>query len=281
MKTKMMLIPTILITFTLFLNVNIFAQNVLDGIYVKEHNPQRQPIQYAHLREADVMWSKRVWRMVDLREKMNHPLYYPTTPINERKSFIDVLQESIKGDLTAYSDNDDRFTLPLTQTEREKIGGAGFDTVVVVNPDTQEEEKKVTKKEFFTPEVKQYMIKEDWFFDRQRSVLEVRIIGLAPIRFYTKEGSDEVFRGRLYWIYFPELRPIIAQREVFNQVNDAERKTFDDIFWKRKFSSYVVKESNVFDDRNINTYRQGMFALLEAEKVKEDIFRFEHDLWEF
>ena len=280
MKTNK-LIPSIIIALIISLNANVFAQNVLDGVYVKEHNPARKPITYVHLREADMNWSKRIWRIVDLREKMNHPLYFPTTPINERKSFIDVLQESIKGDLTAYSDQDDRFTLPLTQTEKEKLGGAGNDTIVVVNPDTGEEEKKVTKKEFFTPEVKQYMIKEDWFFDRQRSVMEVRIIGIAPIRFYTKEGSDEIFQSRLYWIYYPELRPIIAAREVYNPVNDAERKTYDDIFWKRKFSSYIIKESNVYDDRRIASYRQGMFALLEAEKVKDDIFKWEHDLWEF
>ncbi|MBK7854528.1 MAG: hypothetical protein IPJ79_06095 [Bacteroidetes bacterium] len=35
------------------------AHTVLDGIYVKEHNPTRQVIQFAYLREADVMWSKK------------------------------------------------------------------------------------------------------------------------------------------------------------------------------------------------------------------------------
>ena len=60
---------------------NVSAQtggpNVLDGVYVKEHTIERTPLPYAYLREADVMWSKRIWRIIDLNEKMNLPLKYP------------------------------------------------------------------------------------------------------------------------------------------------------------------------------------------------------------
>ena len=53
------------------------AQNVLDGIYQPEHTLERRVIPYSPLREADVMWLRRVWRRVDLREKINHPFYFP------------------------------------------------------------------------------------------------------------------------------------------------------------------------------------------------------------
>lgn len=281
MRSLIKLIPVVLLMIAFTSSLEVKSQNVLDGFYVKEHVPTREPIPYVFMREADVMWSKRIWRIIDLREKMNHPIYYPTEPINARMSFIDVLQENIKGDLTAYSEEDDRFTTPLTKGEIAMLGGAGKDTVIVINPDTGEEELTVTDKTFYTPEVKQYMVKEDWFFDNQRSVMEVRILGLCPVWFYTKDGGDEIFKSKLYWIYFPELRPIIAKKEVFNPGNDAERRSFDDIFWKRKFSSYIIKESNVWDDRRIGSYKLGIHNLLEADKIKDDIFKIEHDLWEF
>jgi hypothetical protein len=71
------------------------AQTVLDGPYVKEHTPTRKVVPYTHLREADVMWAKRIWRVIDLREKMNHPLYYPVEPINDRKSLFDIIKQAL------------------------------------------------------------------------------------------------------------------------------------------------------------------------------------------
>jgi len=80
------------------------AQTVLDGAYIKEHTKTKRVVPYTHIREADVMWARRVWRTIDLREKMNHPLYYPTEAINDRKSLFDVIKHGllVDGSITAY-----------------------------------------------------------------------------------------------------------------------------------------------------------------------------------
>jgi gliding motility associated protien GldN len=131
-------------------------------------------------------------------------------------------------------------------------------------------------------DIKRWRIKEQWFFDKQRSVMDVRIIGLCPIA----DDRDEngVLTGApnmLCWFYFPEVRGVIRNAQAFNLVkNEAENKTFEDIFMKRMFSSTIIKEGNVYD-RNINEYMIGLDALLAAEEIKTDIFNFEHDLWEY
>ncbi|MGZ4078400.1 MAG: type IX secretion system ring subunit PorN/GldN, partial [Bacteroidia bacterium] len=138
-----------------------------------------------------------------------------------------------------------------------------------------------TKNEITTDKVWQYWVKEDWFFDKQRSVLDVRIIGLCPlIEKKTETGESTGSSSPLFWIYFPEARPVFANQEVYMRHNDAERRTFEDIFWKRMFSSYIRKESNVYD-RGIYDYKSGLDLLLESERVKNDIFMYEHDLWHF
>jgi gliding motility associated protien GldN len=133
----------------------------------------------------------------------------------------------------------------------------------------------------FNPlDVKMIRIKEEWFFDKQRSQMDVRILGICPVRdSYTESGE---YRGKepMFWIYFPEARPLFAKSEVFNRFNDNERRTYDDVFWKRMFDSYIYKEQNVYD-RKIADYATGLDALLEAERIKGDLFKFEHDLWEF
>ena len=266
-----------------FVGINsVSAQNVLDGVYVKEHYPTRKVVPYTHLREADVMWSKRIWRKLDLREKINQPLYFPIDRIKDRRSLTQVIMEAVReGSLTAYSASDDEFTLTLTKAEIDKIG-AKTDTMYVENPDPPYDlQMKIVVNEFDPGTVKEYRIKEDWFFDKQRSVQDVRIIGICPVADNIDPVTGEI-RGStpLFWIYFPEARNIFASAEVFNRSNDAERRTLEDVFWKRMFGSYVYKEQNVYD-RRIADYKQGIHALLEAERVKDDLFVLEHDLWEY
>jgi gliding motility associated protien GldN len=258
------------------------AQQVLDGLYVKEHTPNRKPIPYTHLREADVMWNKRIWRTIDLKEKMNHPLYYPLEPIQGRISLFDVIKKGIsEGTLMVFDDTYDDFRMPLTRNQAiERLESVNLKQVE--DPDNPGvyvdviDTNRVTSKE-----VIQYLIKEDWFFDNQRSVMDVRIIGICPvIRKYDTETGAERGVSKLFWLYFPNCRELFANAETFNRANDAERRTYEDIFWKRMFSSFIYKESNVFD-REINEYAVALDALLEADKIKHDIFNLEMDMWHY
>ena len=270
------------IIFNCIFSFNTKAQNVLDGPYIKEHVPKRKFVPYTPLREADVMWSKRIWRTIDLREKINHPLYFPTAKINDRRSLFDVIKDAVlTGQLTAYGNPvlDDEFKEPMTKTAIEKLF-CRKDTNYVENVDNGQSEPVVVDVCIESQNIKQYWIKEDWFFDKQRSVLDVRIIGIAPLVEKKNEAGEVTGYSPMFWIYFPEARPIFANAEVYNRSSNSERRTLEDIFWKRQFGSYIRKVDNVYD-RNINEYKQGLDALLEAETIKDDIFTFEHDLWHF
>ena len=130
-------------------------------------------------------------------------------------------------------------------------------------------------------EIVRYVLKEDWFFDKQRSMLDVRIIGIAPVvKAVNPETQEVVGLKKLFWLYFPECRKVFNNSFVYNPDNDAQRMSFDDLFRKREFSSFVEKESNVFD-RSVSPNWTGIDALLESERIREEIFTFEHDLWHF
>ncbi|MCB0805267.1 MAG: gliding motility protein GldN [Bacteroidales bacterium] len=254
-----------------------------DGIYDKIHVSEKKPIPYTPVREADVAWKKRIWRTLDLRQKINHPFYYPTTPKKEWKNFMTVIMDAIReGSITAYDPTkDDQFLVPLTYQEIEKKF-TSIDTVPVYDPQNPQHVLRydVITEDFDASSVERINIKEDWFFDRQRSVMDVRILGICPIQNVYDENDNFLGIQEMFWIYFPEARPVLAQAVVFNRHNGAERRTYDEIFWKRMFGSYVYKEENVYD-RTIQDYASGMDALLEAERVKNDLFEFEHSLWEF
>jgi len=272
-------------------NITVNAQEagVLDGIYVKENVPARKPVPYHHLREADMMWTKKIQRILNLREKNNLPLYYPSDkPIGSRYSLTQLIIWAIENDgLMVYSPDDDEFTTPMTYQEvQEKLGGGQVTKQIEVEPDyfidtTYTEDPK-------PQEVERYLMKEEWYFDKQRSKLEVRIIGLCPIRRYVKEveGMEDAIGGektssKVCWVYYPAARSVFANHEVFNTKNDAERRTFEDICFKRRFSSFIYQTSNVYNNRIIQEYQMGLDAQLESERIKDWMFKFEHDLWEY
>ena len=295
---------TLLLVATVLCFVGINAQDVLtseemNSVYKKEKHHNKIVQQYSPLRQADVMWSRKIWREIDLRQKINHPFYYPENDgvaqtIQDRKSLIDVIYSAIQeGSITAYGNPimDDEFREVMSQESIKRIGGAEEKLVESTDWDkvaegfSEEESTKmvVSKKEFDRNQVKKWRLKEEWFFDKQRSVMDVRIIGMAPLKEDKDEVSGQLTGGfsPLFWVYFPEAREVLINAEVFNLVkNNAERRTYDDIFWKRMFGSTIVKESSVMD-RKINEYMVGLDALLEAERIKTEIFNIEHDLWEY
>ncbi len=245
----------------------------------------RKSIPYVYLREADVMWAKRVWQEIDLREKVNHPLYYPAQPVRHRMSLMSALWQAAveEGTLTVYSDED--FKRPYTSAELQAKAG---DTLWVTMPNPNDPDYDTTYpviRNFEASDVLYYWIVEDWFFDNKRSVLEKRIIGIAPMREkYTTDPNtgERILQGKevLFWVYFPHARDMLVTKEVFNRWNDTERMTFDDLFFKRMFSSRMIKADNVYD-RYISEFKLGLDALLEAESLKKQFQEYEMDLWEY
>jgi gliding motility associated protien GldN len=271
----------------LFLETN--AQTALDGAYVPEHNPTRRVVPYPYLRQADVMWKKRIWQRVDLKQKMNYSLYYPTTPIKNRMCLYDVIIKGIKdGQITPYSTknpfnpllSDDEFSTPLSPEDALKEA-ANTETKTIFDENGEPLSTQDTSIAITAEMVKYFELKEDWIFDKQRSERYVRIIGIAPIVEKKFGGGTSVKDVPVFWLYFPECRYLFANADVFNLHNTSQPITFDDLFQKRMFSSYVVKEENVYDRRIEEYYKDPMKAILESERIKEDLFIFEHDLWHY
>lgn len=253
-----------------------------DGIYDKENSVNRRFIPYTHLREGDVNWEKRVWRKLDMREKQNQQLYYPTEAVTSRISLMQlILKYVLSGQIIAFVDEE--FLQPYELSAiRNKIVIQG-DTVDVEEflPDGSSvmvRKPGVVDSMWIYGNFTSLDLKEDWFFDKQKSVLEVRILAMGFNAL--KPGKEDIGEFNMFYTYFPACRPFFAKHEVYNAKNDAERRTFEDIFWKRQFSSVATKETNVYD-RSIDRYSKGIDALLESDRIKNDIFRWEHDLWHF
>ncbi|MDH3652581.1 MAG: gliding motility protein GldN, partial [Saprospiraceae bacterium] len=164
----------------------------LDGIVEKRIMLERIVLPYEPMREADLFWEKRIWRVLDIREKINRPFSYPDAP------FFEILVTAVEnGDVTSYMD--EKFTEPLTM---EELNGMLFsiDTTFVTNPDTYEDEMTIVKNEINYEDIKRFRIKEIWFFDEESSTLKVRILGIAPVKdVYDDNTGEFLFEQPMFW----------------------------------------------------------------------------------
>jgi len=270
-------------------NVSTFCQDIKTEVYEKVNIPKKKPIPYPDVREADVMWAKIIWRMVDLREKQNLSLYYPLENIANRKSLVKCLFDGIKDEgLTAYNVDDDynEFKNTISLDDISLNLGKEKKKTKVYNDSLGYEVEKVIETDIQLDQVKKILIKEKWFFDKQHSSMQIRIIGICPIRFYAKTDdagnpTEDMVNKKTFWIYYPEARALLARHEIYNRFNDSQHISFDDFLMQRRFSSYIFQESNAYNNRPISSYMLGINSLYEAERIKQYLFEFEHDLWEY
>lgn len=234
--------------------------------------PPKRVLPYAPIREADIAWEKRIWRVIDTREKINLPFRYPAQPL------FDILMSAIKtGKIKAYSAENDKFERELSEEEIERELSHA-DTFEIVDPHTYEITFQIVKDEIHSEEIARYRLKEVWFFDTSVSRMRTRILGIAPVREVYQEDGILKYETPLFWIYYPHCRELLAQYPVFNEKNDQAPMSWEDLFEMRRFSSYIYKASNIKGER-IQDYLSGRDILVESDRIKHEIFNLEQDLW--
>ena len=247
---------------------SIFMDDIVQRSTIKD----QRVLPYEVLREADIPWQKRIWQVIDVREKINLQFVYPKNPL-----FKILNDAATQGLIAAFADEDFKKILPPIDVESMMVS---FDTVAVVDPETYETTYKPVRNEISAESIKFFRIKDIWYFDREASRLKVRILGIAPVRERIIAGKAE--EQPMYWLYYPQIREILAKEQAYNDFNDAAPLSWDDVFEMRRFSSYIFKETNVQDLRLKDFFpADGIARLRESDKIKNKLFNFEHDLWEY
>lgn len=250
-----------------------------DGLIPKSeiHSSEAREVPYPHLRQDDMLWSKRHWERIYTLEKLNHPLYYPIKALADRKSLFDVIKDGIlsEGFITDVYD-DDEFKRPLTMSE---VNARIFSYDTIRDKDDRDKILTIDTTTIKANNVVAWDIKSDWYFDKQRGELKNRIIGISPVIADPKNEKNLV---NLFWVWFPGARPVLATNVAYNPNNNTKRLTFDQIFQMRYFSSVITQEDNVYD-RTIDEYLKNrpMEQLLESKRIREDLRNREHDYWQF
>jgi gliding motility associated protien GldN len=262
---------------------NVQAQNPqyeTPGAFPKQAVAERKIVPWPYLREADVMYSRRIERVIDTREKINLPLKWPKNPL------YNIIYTAVTEKATLVAYKNDSLSSLYTPEEVLKLGS--YDKNIQVFPDPDDPYyaiDSIIPVHFKPEEIKKYKLIEEWIFDRNTSEMYVRILAIAPMYRPVAGGTGiDLAEQPMFYIKYNDVRPIFVNEELFNRFNDAGRLTVDDFFEQRLFNSYITKESNEYDlsIKDFDEYKLDPYeALLKGEEIKNKLFEFEHDLWEY
>ncbi len=252
------------------------------------------PLDYGYVDDRDILWSKTVWETVDLDERVNFPLYYPTDTIDigaDRRSLYDVFIKNIKnGKLTdvyvdSYFTEKRKFEDLQATLQKVDTTDLGYEQL---NAGEMISEEFINRRSLTAADIEEYRIKGIWYFDKRQGELKYRMLGIAPVapdvNFIDDESmAPEDALVELFWVWIPSARQILHDAKVFNQRNSAQPISFDMLLNGRRFNAVIYKEDNVHGDRDIRDYiaDNALFQLLEAQRIKEQIRDREQDMWAY
>lgn len=245
-----------------------------DGFYQANSMEDAVPFAYPEVNKKNIRFYKRVWRDIDLKDEKNAILAIPGN------SLIEVVMKAIeKGKLSLYSPDDDSFKGRLSAQE----GMARFADSVLVpifDGEGNQIDSKMALNEFDPARVTKFRVKEDIFFDKQRSRLETRIIGVAPLMNITTsaELAESVGSTPAFWLYFPQLRYSLVQVDVSDPDKGLYDMSMDDFFVQNKFASTIVRESSPGMLQNLKETENGG-QQLDGKKVEEKLDAYKKKLW--
>lgn len=248
------------------------------------------PLEYGYVDDRDVLWSKTIWEIIDLDERINFPYYYPTDTLNlgpDRRSLFDLVKRDLSKGRIKEVYKSSYFQEKLTYDEiQERLisidtTDAGYEQF---NAFGYVDQEYIERRRITAAEIREFRVKGTWYFNKRLGELRYRLLGFCPvapdvaIKAATEEEEELV---ELFWIWYPDARESLNQNSVFNSRNSSQPITFDVMLNARRFNSIIYKEENVYEDREVKDYifEDALRQLLESERIKSVIRDFEQDMW--
>lgn len=292
------------VLFTIGLALMVFIQPLKAQ---ESTNDGYNPNSVYPVHEDDIMFKKRIWRRMDLREKQNQPFFASNNEIT--KHIVNAAKAGIlpiyQGDSMVNRLTKEEFLEKLEDPALQDMdmgggddgwgdagggGGWGDDDGwgddAAADDAAADDDAAATEvsTQFTVRQMSTLEIVEDMIFDRKRSVThwDIQAIKIViPASNFTSgvERTVGVFK---YKDLIDLFRSNPEQMIWFNPQNSAEHKNLADAFALRLFSARIVKVANPNDDMIIDVYsespKQGIMA---SQWLEYELMEKEHELWSY
>lgn len=284
-----------------------YSQNVLNAMAPDELREQRanktkvteagdtvstiaEPLAYGFIEDKDIIWSKVVWEVIDLNERLNQPYYRASDGLlTESASLFDALVGGVQSGKIKQVYDDEYFNTKMTydqivsRTENKDTQQYYYD---MIDAGEEPDPGLIFNFKIASGDIEMIKTKGMWYIDRRLGEMKYRLLGMCIMgpdaAALGTEFDDGVF-VELFWIWYPDAREVLNNYTVFNPNNSSSSITFDDLLNARRFSSVVYKAQTMYGITPIEEYipKNSKGQLEESDRIRESILQSEADMWSY
>lgn len=274
-------------------NASFFDQIGNIRLQTHELDAMADTIAVINHKAEDIAWSRVVYRVIDMRDKQNFQLYFPTRATEEYKSLFRLMLDAVVSGVNVYKRNP-RDIKPLfsEMLQGEELSRVfAFDeladnNLIQVDPITEQRTLNADQYMRYVRNQLKFLIQEVIFFDTHTSRLYSKIIAIAPMYALHPDNMSNsetmaYFRNSvLCWFSFDELRPYLMRQFVIPGGNDSQRLTYDEFFAQNLYASYILGDSNMYSRMLLEFSLSEETLRAEQKRIETELMNFEQDLWE-
>jgi gliding motility associated protien GldN len=253
-----------------------------DGFYKSSVIAQARPFPLIEPDPNNIRIYHRYWRDIDLKDPKNAKFAIPGATL------IEALLKAIKeGKIVAYdplstpsNPTGDAFVNPMTYNQ---LMGHMRDTAIVnkLDKDGNIIGSQRALNDFSPDKVVAYRIKEDVYFDKQRSKVETRIIGIAPVITIKTSNGDTLNRQPVCWLKFQECRKVFSTLDVSDPDKNLYDVSMDDMFMQRQFNAKIIEESNPRGERIKDYIKDPAAQDAESQRIERKLANYKKGIWDY
>ena len=233
--------------------------------------------------EADIPWTRGIYRQIDLTQEKNMPLYYPEEIIDGQENLFRVLLglvASNKIKVYEYLDGREIFTEEYEVKVEDML--ERFHILYEVKAGRTAKRNTYIIEESDVPcnEVLSYYVKEKWIFDQRSSTCYPVIEAICPVLHRVGDFGGEAVRYPMFWARYDDIRPYLAQHYIItDNMNNVRNYTYDDFFKLRMFTGEIYKTQNLRNMSLVQLYPTPEAQDSARKVIEGQLQQFDRSLW--
>ncbi len=233
--------------------------------------------------DSELQWMRVMYRELDLTKDENGALYYPDEPVEGQDNlFRIIMRHMADGSLGAYEYLDGREV--FNDDFRVKMRDV-LDRFHIIYSDAKgstEKNPKFTIEEADVPasEVLSYYVIEKWEFDKRSNRMRTVVEAICPVLHRAGDFGGEAVKYPMFWVKFSDLRPYLAQQQIFiSDDNNLPTCTYDDFFNLTMYEGDIYKTRNLRNRSMMQMYPDPDDMKRAQDSIQTRLDKFEEKLW--
>ena len=233
--------------------------------------------------DADRQWMRVIYRQLDLNKDKNAPLYYPDEPIDGQENLFRIIMRLLANNQVSayeYLDGREVFSDQYKIKVRDMLDR--FHILYTDAKGSTERNPRFTIEESDVPanEVLSYYVIERWEFDTRSNSLKPHIEAVCPVLHRSGDFGGEPIRYPMFWIKFNDIRPWLAQQQIFtSDDNNLPSCNYDDFFNLTMYDGEIYKTRNLKNRSMLQIYPDDDSRKRAQDSIQASLDNFDKKLW--